>query len=168
MMMTDYQLVEQKNYYEIWKKYRQLMMKFYMKLSDNKIYAFDDFDDFASSCYEVVVQAVDSIKLDRIKNKETWTIYIQLYHYIQNYTTRRVVPNYYKDNNELSYDDAINESYNDDNSMFEKMESLKQIVSHLSDHDKMLLTKYIESGGVRSQARNEVLNKIRRLTKLEE
>lgn len=167
--MNDYTLVKEKNYFEIWKQYRQLMMKFYNKLSDNKIYAFDDFDDFASSCYEVVVQAVDSIKLDRIKNKETWTIYIQLHHYLQNYTTRRVVPNYYKDNNVVSYDTEFQfGSYNDDNSIFEKMESLKQIISHLSEHDRKLLTKYIESGGVRSKARNEVLNKIRQLTKLEE
>lgn len=164
--MTDYELVKSKSYYEIWKKYQPLIMKFYVKLTDNKIYAFDGFQDFYQSCYEYVVQAVDSIKLNKIKKPETWTIYIQLYHYIQNYTTRKVVKEYYADNQLISYDAELNAgSYTDDNSIFEKVESLKQVIPQLSDHERMLLKKYIESGGVRSKARDELLNKIRRMCK---
>lgn len=163
--MTDYELIKSKNYYEIWSKYRQLMMKFYMRLSEHKIYAFEDFDDFASSCYEVVVQAVDSIKLEKIKKPDTWTIYIQLYRYLGNYTTRKVIPNYYKEMNQTSYDAELNAgSYEDDHSIFEKSESFNQIMQHLTEHEKILLKKYIESGGKRSQAREAVLNKIRELS----
>lgn len=162
----DFELVKEKKYYEIWKKYRQLMMKFYIKLSENKIYAFEDFEDFASSCYEVVVQAVDSIKLEKIKKPDTWTFYIQLYHYLQNYSTRKIIPNYYKEMNQISYDAELSAgSYEDDNSMFEKLESFKQIIPHLSEHERKLLTNYIKSGGVRSQAREAVLKKIRELSK---
>ena len=106
------------------------------------------------------------LKLNKIKKPETWTIYIQLYHYIQNYTTRKVVKEYYADNQLISYDAELNAgSYTDDNSIFEKVESLKQVIPQLSDHERMLLKKYIESGGVRSKARDELLNKIRRMCK---
>ena len=165
-MTTDYELVKSKSYYEIWRKYQPLIMKFYVKLTDNKIYAFDGFQDFYQSCYEVVVQAVDSIKLEKISKPKTWTIYIQLYRYLQNYTTRKIVKEYYEEKDLMEYDEALHGgSYEDDNSMFEKMESLKQVIPHLSDHEKIILRKYIESGGVRSKARDAVLNKIRELSK---
>lgn len=165
--MNDFDLVKEKNYYEIWNKYKALFMKFYTKLSDNKVYAFENFSDFYNSCYEVVIEAVDSIKLDKIKKPDTWTIYIQLYHYLQNYTTRKVVKDYYDNLNMLPYNSEIldESSYIDDHSVFEKIESLKAVISHLSEHDKMLLNKYIESGGKRSSSREAVLNKIRSMCK---
>lgn len=167
MKSEDYILIEKKDYYGLWVKYRELIAKFYNKLAMHKIYAFDDFQDFYQSCYEVLVEAADKIKLEKVKKEDTWTFYIQLYHYLQNYTSRKVVKDYYNNINMLPYDSEIldESSYIDDNSSFEKTESLKQTIPHLSEHDKKLLTKYIESGGVRSQAREAVLKKIRELSK---
>lgn len=161
MNSIDYIMIEKKDYYGLWKKYQDLIAKFYSKLAMHKIYAFEDFDDFSDACYEVLVEAANAIKLEKIKKKETWTFYIQFYHYLQNYTTRKVIKEYYNNVDNLSFDETFEGSYEDDNSIFEKRETLKNVIPKLSEHDKILLTKYIESGGKRSQARDAVLNKIR-------
>lgn len=164
-MTTDLEMVQKKDYYGIWCRYEALFMSFYKKLLANKVYAFEDFSDFHRSCYEVVVSAVDSIKLERIKKPQTWTIYIQLYNYMRNYTSRKVIKEYYAENT-LSFDETFEGHYEDDHSIFEKAEALKQIIPKLSERERTLLTKYIESGGKRSQAREAVLKKIRKLSGL--
>lgn len=96
--MTDFQLIVNKDYTTLWKKYKYLIMVFWKKLPDYcKIFYFDNsFNDFNNSCYESVVKSAKSINVDLITDKETWTFYIQLYHYLQNYTTRDIVGDYIK------------------------------------------------------------------------
>lgn len=94
-MKTDYELVKEKNYYELWVKYEGLMMIFFKKLPENiRDDMFEDFDEFKQSCFPHLVKAVDSIKLERVKDRETWTLYIQYYRYLQNYTSRQIVKKY--------------------------------------------------------------------------
>ena len=165
MKSEDYILIEKKDYYGLWVKYRELIAKFYNKLTIHKIYAFDDFQDFYQSCYEVLVEAANKIKLEKIKKEDTWTFYIQLYHYLQNYTTRKVIKEYYAENM-ASFDEAYEGSYESDFSFLEKSEALKKILPKLNDHEKILLTNYIKSGCKPSQARKAVLDKIRKLNNI--
>lgn len=95
--MTDYELVYKKDYFELWKKYEGLMMIYFKKLpKDVRDYVFEDFTDFKSSCYQVLINAVDALTLSKIKNKDTWTFWQQFSFYLQNYTTRNIVRDTYK------------------------------------------------------------------------
>lgn len=95
--MTDYELVKKKDYYTLWKKYEALMMIYYKKIpEDVRNYVFEDFTDFKSSCYQVLINAVEALTLSKIKNKETWTFWQQFSFYLTNYTTRNIVRDTYK------------------------------------------------------------------------
>lgn len=94
---TDFELVKKKDYYTLWKKYEALMMIYYKKLpEDVRNYVFEDFTDFKSSCYQVLINAVDALTLSKIKNSDTWTFWQQFSFYLQNYTTRNIVRDTYK------------------------------------------------------------------------
>ncbi len=87
--MNDYELIKEKNYYELFERYSPLFMAFYKKVPSyvsNQLW--QDFDEFKQDCYPVLVAAVDSEKLERVKSPETFKLYIQLYHYLMNFTTR--------------------------------------------------------------------------------
>lgn len=131
---TDYELVKEKNYYSIWCRYEPLVRIYYKKLITNKIFAFDGFTDFYQSCYEVIVNAVDSVKLERIKKPQTWKIWIQINFYLKNYTTRKVVKEYF-DENALSFDETFEGSYEDlDNLPYKEfMKSLSQNEKEIVD-----------------------------------
>lgn len=63
-MKTDYELVKEKNYYELWERYSPLFLTFYNKVPlyvRNQLW--QDFDEFKQDCYPVLVAAVDSEKL---------------------------------------------------------------------------------------------------------
>ena len=95
--MTDYELVYKKDYFELWKKYEGLMMIYFKKLpEDVRDYVFEDFADFKSSCYPVLIKAVEALNLSKIKNKETWTFWQHFSYYLTNYTTRQCVRDTYK------------------------------------------------------------------------
>ncbi len=104
----DYKLIENKDYESLWKKYKPLCMKYFQKLpEDIRKQVYDDyFEDFYVDCYEVLHNAAESLKLSKIKNPKTWTFYIQLAHYLQNFTTRDIVRDTYKQwANETSVDE---------------------------------------------------------------
>ncbi len=97
-MSIDYEFVKNKDYESLWKKYRPLCMKYFQKLPEEirkQVYD-DNFGDFYVDCYEVLHDAAESLKLSKIKNPETWTFYIQFAHYLQNFTTRDIVRETYK------------------------------------------------------------------------
>ena len=107
MMSVDYELIKNKDYEALWKKYRPLCMKYFQKLPEEiRKQVYDDyFDDFYVDCYEVLHDAAESLTLPKIKNPETWTFYIQFAHYLQNFTTRDIVRETYKQwANETSVD----------------------------------------------------------------
>lgn len=107
MMSIDYELIKNKDYEALWKKYRPLCMKYFQKLpEDIRKQVYDNyFEDFYVDCYEVLHDAAESLVLSKIKNPETWTFYIQFAHYLQNFTTRDIVRETYKQwANETSVD----------------------------------------------------------------
>lgn len=57
--------------------------------------------------------AVDSIRPEKVKNPDTWTIYIQLYRYIKTYANREIEKEYH--NNAYSLDSFIEENDYDEN-----------------------------------------------------
>lgn len=87
--LTDYELIKNKNYYELWERYSALFLTFYNKVPKSvRTQLWENFDEFRQDCFPILVAAVDSEKLERVKNPETFRLYIQLYHYLMNFTTR--------------------------------------------------------------------------------
>lgn len=118
--MNDFELVKEKNYAELWKKYIPLMNKFYKKAvtSALKIGLFIPYEntfDFQADCYPILINAVDSIKLEKIKNPEDWTLYIQFYRYLQNFISRQVIRPLIRNNN-LEFIDEIGKLESEDHS----------------------------------------------------
>ena len=93
--MTDFELVKEKDYFELWNRYVGLVLIYFNKIPANiRNDLFEDFEEFKDSCYPEVIKAVDSIKLERIKNPSTWSFYIQFSFYLKNYTSRKIVKEY--------------------------------------------------------------------------
>lgn len=102
-MVTDYELVEKKDYYELWNRYSALINIYFHKIPENiRNDLFEDFYEFKISCYPEVVKAVNALKLEKIKNPDTWSFYIQLSFYLKNYTGRKIVKEYIR-NPEVCY-----------------------------------------------------------------
>lgn len=112
-MSIDYELIKNKDYESLWKKYKPLCMKYFQKLpEDIRKQVYDDyFEDFYVDCYEVLYNAAKSLTLSKIKNPETWTFYIQFAHYLQNFTTRDIVRETYKQWAVETSVDEFNSSY---------------------------------------------------------
>lgn len=108
--MTDYELIEKKDYLALWEKYTPLIRKFYNKAHNSTYYYLfpNSFEDFKFDMYEVVVKAAEAIKLNKIKDKNKWCFYAQLYHYLQNATDRDTISKYmrHRENKILSYDNV--------------------------------------------------------------
>lgn len=94
----DYELIENKDYYSLYEKYKPLINSFWPKIDEHcKRYYYDnDMKEYYSFAYENVVQAAQSIKLEKIKKPESWTFYIQLYRYIWTHLGR-LQQYYYED-----------------------------------------------------------------------
>lgn len=113
-METDFELCKNKNYYAIFSKYTNLFYKVWDSLSPAlKFQIWPDEGDFFSFCYEKTVMAVNSIKPEKIKNPNSWTIYIQLFRYIKTYACREIKKEY--KNNACSLDAFIEDHDFDEN-----------------------------------------------------
>ena len=113
-MATDLQLCIDKNYYAIFVKYRNLYYKVWDSLSPSlKFIVWPEEADFFSFCYEKTVMAVNSIKPEKVKKPDTWTIYIQLYRYIKTYAKREIEKEYKQ--NVCSLDSFIEDHGFDEN-----------------------------------------------------
>lgn len=88
--MKDYELVKNKDYDAILKKYRPLMMRYFQKMLTVSNCGFEDFEDFISDFYEDMVKAVNAVKLSKIKDPETFGLYCQLSFWLRNFTTRKI------------------------------------------------------------------------------
>ena len=113
-METDFELCKNKNYYAIFSKYEMMFYKIWDSLSPAlKFQIWPEEADFFSFCYEKTVMAVNSIKPEKVKKPETWTIYIQLYRYIKTYAEREIEKEY--KNNACSLDAFIEDHDFDEN-----------------------------------------------------
>ena len=107
--MTDLELCRNKDYYAIFTKYTMMFYKIWDSLSPAlKFNVWPEEADFFSFCYEKTVMAVNSIKPEKVKNPDTWTIYIQLFRYIKTYALREIEKEYKQ--NVCSLDSFIEEN----------------------------------------------------------
>ena len=115
MISQDLQKVIDKDYFSLWKQYEPLVCKFYWKLwEDIRLEYFENsFEDFHNWTYQYFVMAVDSLDINKIKNKENWSFYIQIYHYLLTYTEHLTTKYYKNANNEYSYNAFENDFAND-------------------------------------------------------
>lgn len=114
MEKTDYELVKEKDYLELWKRYKALCLKFWKILITQLPNEYECFDDFYTDCYEIVMNAANALDLEKM-NKEKFCFYIQLYHYLQNFTIRDLVGKHFK-SNIIQEDDKAFPNLKDENS----------------------------------------------------
>ena len=116
--MIDYELVKEKNYLAIFKKFRPLMMRYFQKMLTISNCGYEDFDEFADDFFPEMVKAVNAVKLERIKDHDSYGFYQQCAFYLQNFTTRKI-SKYIRDKKfnaqieegyDAPYDDATNEN----------------------------------------------------------
>jgi len=141
--MTDYELIKNKDYTAIFKKFRPLMMKYFQRMIKVSLCGYEDFDEFADDFYPEMVKAVEAVKLDRIKDPDKYGLYQQLAFYLQNFTTRKI-SKYIRDKKfnaqieedyDAPYDDATNED-------IERMASFDTIYTkYLDDNQRAIVDK---------------------------
>lgn len=92
----DYIYVKNHDVLAVWNKYRPLAMVYYKKISEyirRDLYEFG-FDEWVQDVYIVYDNAMNGVKLDKIKNPESYSLYIQLSQWLHNFTTRDIVRGY--------------------------------------------------------------------------
>lgn len=92
----DLQDIIDKNYLNLWNRYKPLQMKYWKKISEfirHDLYD-NGFDEFCQDCYVVLVNAANGIKVEKIKNPETYSFYVQYSQWLHNFTTRDIVRDY--------------------------------------------------------------------------
>ena len=143
-MMTDLELCKEKNYFEMWTRYTNLFYKVWDSLSPSlKFSVWPEEADFFSFCYEKTVMAVDSIKPEKVKKPETWTIYIQLYRYIKTYAEREIQKEYH--NNACSLDQFIEDHDFDENAALCTYDQQAIDMSMFTPEEKELID-FLQSG----------------------
>lgn len=143
-MATDLQLCINKDYYAIFIKYHALYYKIWDSLSPSlKFSVFTEEADFFSFCYEKTVMAVNSIKPEKVKHPETWTIYIQLYRYIKTYADREIEKAYKQ--NTCSLDSFIEDHGFDENAALRTYDQLEIDMPMFTPEEKEMID-FLQSG----------------------
>lgn len=143
--MLDYELVKNKDYLAIFKKFRALMMKYFQKMIVVSDCGYEDFDEFIDDFYPEMVKAVDAVKLERIKDPNNYGLYQQLAFYLQNFTTRKL-RKYIRDK---KFNSQLDEDYDapyDDNSNenTERMASFNMIyTNYLNDNQRAIVDEVL-------------------------
>lgn len=125
----DYELIEKKDYYGLYEKYKPLINSFWPRIDERcKRYYYDnDIREYYSFAYENVVQAAESIKLEKINKPESWTFYIQLYRYIWTHLGR--LQRYY-------YEDVVSKTVYYQDFTFDSGEE-KDCLLQVEDHPEV-------------------------------
>ena len=143
-MMTDLELCKSKDYYGIFERYKMLFYKVWDSLSPSlKFQIWPEEADFFSFCYEKTVMAVDSIRPEKVKKPDTWTIYIQLFRYIKTYALREIEKEY--KNNACSLDSFIEENDFDENAAL-KTEDQHEVDMDMFTPEEKELIDFLQSG----------------------
>ena len=142
-MKTDLELCKNKDYYGIFERYKMMFYKIWDSLSSLKFSVFPDEADFFSFCYEKTVMAVDSIKPEKVKHPESWTIYIQLFRYISTYTKREIEKEYKQ--NVCSLDSFIEDHGYDENAAL-KTEDQHEVDMDIFTSEEKELIEFLQSG----------------------
>lgn len=142
--MNDLDLCKDKKYYEIFERYKMMFYKIWDSLSYKlKFNVWPEEDDFFSFCYEKTVMAVNSIKPEKIKKPDTWTIYIQLYRYVKTYANREIEKEY--KNNACSLDGYIEENDYNENAVLAIYDQHEIDMDMFTPEEKEFID-YIQSG----------------------
>lgn len=143
-MKTDLELCKCKDYYGIFERYKMMFYKIWDSLSPSlKFSVFTEEADFFSFCYEKTVMAVDSIKSEKVKHPESWTIYIQLFRYISTYAKREIEKEYKQ--NTCSLDSFIEDNGFDENAAL-KTEDQHEVDMDIFTPDEKELIDFLQSG----------------------
>ena len=92
----DLQDIIDKNYLNLWNRYKPLQMVYYKKISDyirRDLYEFG-FEEFCQDAYIVLVNAANGVKVEKVKNPETYSFYVQYSQWLHNFTSRDIVRKY--------------------------------------------------------------------------
>lgn len=140
--MTDFELVEKKDYHQLFEKYKPLIYKIWTKQPPISKNYFENFDDYQCYAYEYLVNAINSIDLKRIKNPKTWTAWIVIYRYVSTYTSRLI----HKLTNEFSYSyDSLSEIVDKDNNRMltdkRHQSNFDNVLNILSEEERDLVYK---------------------------
>ena len=142
--MTDLELCKNKEYFDIFTKYTNMFYKVWYTLSPAlKFNVWPEEDDFFSFCYEKTVMAVDSIKPEKVKKPDSWTIYIQLYRYVKTYANREIEKEYKQ--NVCSLDSFIEENDYDENAVLKYEDQHKVDMDMFTKEEKEFID-YMQSG----------------------
>ena len=142
--MTDLELCINKDYYAIYIRYKMMFYKIWDSLSPAlKFQIWPEEDDFFSFCYEKTVMAVDSIRPEKVKKPDSWTIYIQLYRYIKTYALREIEKEYKQ--NVCSLDSFIEENDYDENAAL-KTEDQREVDMDMFTPEEKELIDFLQSG----------------------
>ena len=143
-MTTDLQLCIEKNYLEIWTRYKMMFFKVFNSiLTDMKYRIWQAEDEWLSFCYEKTIQAVDSIKPEKVKHPDTWTIYTQLNRYVFTYALREIEKEYKQ--NVCSLDSFIEENDYDENAAL-KTEDQHEVDMDMFTPEEKELIDFLQSG----------------------
>jgi hypothetical protein len=92
----DYIYVKNHDVLSVWNKYRPLAMVYYKKVSvyiRHDLYEFG-FKEWMQDVYIVYNNAMNGVKLEKIKNPGSYCLHIQLSQYLHNFTTRNIIRDY--------------------------------------------------------------------------
>lgn len=142
--MTDLELCKNKDYYGIWERYKMMFFKVFNSImTDMKYRIWQAEDEWLSFCYEKTIQAVDSIKPEKVKHPDTWTIYTQLNRYVFTYAIREIEKEYKQ--NVCSLDSFIEENDYDENAALYTYDQQKIDLSMFTPEEKELID-FLQSG----------------------
>ena len=133
-----------KNYLNLWNRYKPLQMVYYKKISDyirRDLYEFG-FDEFCQDAYIVLVNAANGVKVEKVKNPETYSFYVQYSQWLHNFTSRDIVRKYIH-NYTVKYMD-----YEQDNHTWDSLlgvddnhSNLEILLEQLNDKDRDIAEK---------------------------
>ena len=92
----DLQDIIDKNYLNLWNRYKPLQMVYYKKVPENirrDLYEFG-FEEFSQDCYIVLVNAANGVNVEKVKNPETYSFYVQYSQWLHNFTSRDIMRKY--------------------------------------------------------------------------
>ena len=92
----DLQNIIEKDFLSLWNRYKPLQMVYFKKIPEvirHDIYEFG-FEEFRQDCMIVLINAANGVKVEKVKNPETYSFYVQYSQWLQNFTTRDIVRDY--------------------------------------------------------------------------
>ena len=92
----DLQDIIDKNFLNLWNRYKPLQMVYYKKIPENirrDLYEFG-FEEFSQDCMVVLINAANGVKVEKVKNPETYSFYVQYSQWLHNFTSRDIVRDY--------------------------------------------------------------------------